>query len=154
MLPFELTKDTPYLALSGELWSVFYEYFTEIDRVVKGFYCIQMHCNKLNVVSGLDCKQIQNSVWVWGWEWWWMCRWGGGCVSILQNMPSHKVSQSLGGNSLARTRPWWGFRSRRKQTIFLHNVFILRPLTPRSLTISRQNLHICNFVAYTISNLD
>ena len=25
MLPFELTKDTPYLALSGELWSVFYE---------------------------------------------------------------------------------------------------------------------------------
>ena len=40
MLPFELTKDTPYLALSGELWSVFYEYFTEIDRVIKGFYCI------------------------------------------------------------------------------------------------------------------
>ena len=27
MLPFELIKDTPYLALSGELWSVFYEYF-------------------------------------------------------------------------------------------------------------------------------
>ena len=39
MLPFKLTKDTPYLALSGELWSVFYEYFTEIDRVIKGFYC-------------------------------------------------------------------------------------------------------------------
>ena len=39
MLPFELTKDTPYLALSGELWSVFYEYFTEIDRVITGFYC-------------------------------------------------------------------------------------------------------------------
>ena len=35
MLPFELTKDTPYL----ELWSVFYDYFTEIDRVIKGFYC-------------------------------------------------------------------------------------------------------------------
>ena len=43
MLPFELTKDTPYLALSGELWSVFYEYFTEIDRVIKGFYCISNH---------------------------------------------------------------------------------------------------------------
>ena len=42
MLPFELTKDTPYLTLSGELWSVFYEYFTEIDRVIKGFYCIMM----------------------------------------------------------------------------------------------------------------
>ena len=39
MLPFELTKDTPYLALSGELWSVFYEYFNRIDRVIKGFYC-------------------------------------------------------------------------------------------------------------------
>ena len=43
MLPFELTKDTPYLALSGELWSVFYEYFTEIDRVIKGFYCIYIY---------------------------------------------------------------------------------------------------------------
>ena len=42
MLPFELTKDTPYLALSGELWSVFYEYFTEIDRVIKGFYCTML----------------------------------------------------------------------------------------------------------------
>ena len=31
MLPFELTKDTPYLALSGTS--------TEIDRVIKGFYC-------------------------------------------------------------------------------------------------------------------
>ena len=27
ILPFELRKDTPYLALSDELWSVFYEYF-------------------------------------------------------------------------------------------------------------------------------
>ena len=26
-MPFELTKDTQYLALSGKLWSVFYEYF-------------------------------------------------------------------------------------------------------------------------------
>ena len=44
MLPFELTKDTQYLALSVELWSVFYEYFTEIDRVIKGFYCILYLC--------------------------------------------------------------------------------------------------------------
>ena len=42
MLPFELTKDTPYLALSGELWSVFYEFSTEIDRVIKGFHCIDL----------------------------------------------------------------------------------------------------------------
>ena len=44
MLPFELTKDTPYLALSGELWSVFYEYFNRNWPCYKGFllYMIQI----------------------------------------------------------------------------------------------------------------
>ena len=37
MLPFELTKDTPYFALSGELWSVFYEYFNRNWSCYKGF---------------------------------------------------------------------------------------------------------------------
>ena len=37
MLPFELTKNTPYLALSGELWSVFYEYFNRNWSCYKGF---------------------------------------------------------------------------------------------------------------------
>ena len=37
MLPFELTKYTPYLALSGELWSVFYEYFNRNWSCYKGF---------------------------------------------------------------------------------------------------------------------
>ena len=37
MLPFELTKDTPYLALSGELWSVCYEYFNRNWSCYKGF---------------------------------------------------------------------------------------------------------------------
>ena len=37
MLPFELPKDTPYLALSGELWSVFYEYFNRNWPCYKGF---------------------------------------------------------------------------------------------------------------------
>ena len=37
MLPFELTKDTPYFALSGELWSVFYEYFNRNWPCYKGF---------------------------------------------------------------------------------------------------------------------
>ena len=37
MLPFELTKDTPYLALSGELWSVFYDYFNRYWSCYKGF---------------------------------------------------------------------------------------------------------------------
>ena len=54
MLPFELTKDTPYLALSGELWSVFYEYFTEIDRVIKGFYCISQM--SLQLSCGGTCQ--------------------------------------------------------------------------------------------------
>ena len=29
---FELTKDTPYLALTGELWSVFCQYYGEGGR--------------------------------------------------------------------------------------------------------------------------
>ena len=37
MLPFELTKDTPYLALSGELSSVFCEYFNRNWLCYKGF---------------------------------------------------------------------------------------------------------------------
>ena len=37
MLPFELIKDTPYLALSGELWSVFYEYFNRNWSCYRGF---------------------------------------------------------------------------------------------------------------------
>ena len=37
MLPFELTKDTPYLALSGELWSVFYDYFNRNWSCYKEF---------------------------------------------------------------------------------------------------------------------
>ena len=37
MVPFELTKDTPYLALSGELWSAFYEYFNRNWSCYKGF---------------------------------------------------------------------------------------------------------------------
>ena len=36
MLHFELTEDTPYLALSGELWSVFYEYFNRNWSCYKG----------------------------------------------------------------------------------------------------------------------
>ena len=57
MLPFELTKDTPYLALSGELWSVFYEYFNRNWSCYKGFllynqnqipfFCIQLTSKQL-----------------------------------------------------------------------------------------------------------
>ena len=45
MLPFELTKKTPYLALSGELWSVFYEYFNRNWLCYKGFLLYLTHCS-------------------------------------------------------------------------------------------------------------
>ena len=48
MLPFELTKDTPYLALSDELWSVFYEYFNGNWPCYKGFL--------LYISIGLDAR--------------------------------------------------------------------------------------------------
>ena len=44
MLPFELTKDTPYLALSGELWSVFYEYLNRNWSCYKGFLLYDEMC--------------------------------------------------------------------------------------------------------------
>ena len=37
MLLIELIKDTPYLALSGELWGVFYEYFNRNWSCYRGF---------------------------------------------------------------------------------------------------------------------
>ena len=53
MLPFELTKDTPYLALSGELWSVFYEYFNRNWSCYKGFllyyHLLQMEWGKIDM---------------------------------------------------------------------------------------------------------
>ena len=33
------TKDTPYLAVTGELWGVFREYFENIVRVITAPYC-------------------------------------------------------------------------------------------------------------------
>ena len=37
---FELTKNTPYLALTGELWCVFCEYLEKNNRFIKTFDCI------------------------------------------------------------------------------------------------------------------
>ena len=36
---FELTANTPYLALTGELWGVCYENFEEFDRVITAPDC-------------------------------------------------------------------------------------------------------------------
>ena len=79
MLPFELTKDTPYLALSGELWSVFHEYFTEIDRVIKGFYCNR--CELTHWGSTQDWLQL----------WWWMITLG----YLLTHQPLRDVEVIL-----------------------------------------------------------
>ena len=59
MLPFELTKDTPYLALSGELWSVFYEYFNRNWWCYKGFL-LYMQYNALSdhIITALDCISV------------------------------------------------------------------------------------------------
>ena len=45
MLPFALTKDTPYLALSGELWSAFYDYFNRYWSCYKGFLLYNVFVN-------------------------------------------------------------------------------------------------------------
>ena len=58
MLPFELIKDTPYLALSGELWSVFYEYFNRNWSCYRGFLlyiktdCMVIYIH-LNLIDGV-----------------------------------------------------------------------------------------------------
>ena len=61
MLPFELTKDTPYLALSGELWSVFYEYFNRNWSCYKGFLLYSALPNKHTIMLINFCK-IGNAV--------------------------------------------------------------------------------------------
>ena len=49
---FELTKDTPYLALTDELWDVFVSILMKNDRVIKGFYCIYIYILLLHVCYG------------------------------------------------------------------------------------------------------
>ena len=56
MLPFELTKDTPYLALSGELWSVFYEYFNRNWACYKGFLLYMIDPVPVNYPKRISVK--------------------------------------------------------------------------------------------------
>ena len=58
MLPFELTKDTPYLALSGELWSVFYEYFNRNWPCYKGFLLYNGWYNKIFLSDDITIGRI------------------------------------------------------------------------------------------------
>ena len=72
MLPFELTKDTPYLALSGELWSVFYEYFNRNWSCYKGFllyidrvshyHCYPVHINlSMGILDDFELAMLQSN---------------------------------------------------------------------------------------------
>ena len=54
MVAFELTKDTPYLALSGELWSVFYEYFDRNWSCYKGFL---LYSSNAEIVPKMKLKK-------------------------------------------------------------------------------------------------
>ena len=42
---FVLTKDTPYLALTGEIWSVFCEYFSKKQPCYEGFLLYLLNVN-------------------------------------------------------------------------------------------------------------
>ena len=64
MLPFELTKDTPYLALSGELWSVFYEYFSRNWSCYKGFL-LYMSFVYMNVAIVIWFQKFTNKSDMW-----------------------------------------------------------------------------------------
>ena len=66
MLSFELTKDTPYLALSGELWSVFYEYFNRNWLCYKGFLLYHDYkvVHKIHVINELFyVRIISQQIW-------------------------------------------------------------------------------------------
>ena len=65
MLPFELTKDTPYLALPGELWSVFCEYLNRNWPCYKGFllYYVWKPVSSLNKTARCVRACIYNGMW-------------------------------------------------------------------------------------------
>ena len=58
---FELTKDTPYLALMGELWDVFGEYYVNKDHVIKGLYCTVKQAQELPETSSTRADNHTNS---------------------------------------------------------------------------------------------
>ena len=52
---FELTKDTPYLALTGELWDVFCEYFDEKRSCYKGVLLYASSDISIKINSHIIC---------------------------------------------------------------------------------------------------
>ena len=81
MLPFELTKDTPYLALLGELWNVFYE-LNRNWSCYKGFllyiyiYILDMVLKNANIRLQLHLSGANKlGLYVSGQTYWWTDRW-------------------------------------------------------------------------------
>ena len=74
MLPFELTKDTPHLSLSGELWSVFYEYFNRNWSCYKGFllYIIDISLKKKKSLLVLAASEHNIVKMMFGFYWLWL----------------------------------------------------------------------------------
>ena len=62
MLPFELTKDTPYLALLGELWSVLYEYFNRNWLCYKGFLLYKQY-SSIGLDNGFALTRWPAIIW-------------------------------------------------------------------------------------------
>ena len=101
----EYTKDTPYLALMGELWDVFCEYFVKkIDRIITAPHCTrfyslsnghQVEMPALNMKHRTDCHywqfpsdscgpfmiRVLYSCWYWMNDW---IMWMQGCINILK----------------------------------------------------------------------
>ena len=76
MLPFEFTKDTPYLALSGELWSVFYEYF---NTNYKGFLLYWWLGSTYTIIQIAQSQQhCQSGKWI-------LAKFSELCMSVLKH---------------------------------------------------------------------
>ena len=53
MLPFQLTKDTHTSPFRASYGMSFMSTSTEIDRVIKGFYCSKLHGANMGPIWGL-----------------------------------------------------------------------------------------------------
>ena len=57
-IELNIDKFTQYVALSGELWSVFYEYFNRNWSCYKGFLLYKQWCNDNSLVVKLVGKYV------------------------------------------------------------------------------------------------
>ena len=94
MLPFELTKDTPYLALSGELWSVFYEYFNRNWPCYKGFL-LYIENNEYSLILWTDVAWYLSYIYMQDTGPFSLCIKHQGLLSLSGQASYHNISWSL-----------------------------------------------------------